>query len=260
MWLECQASGASPPATGTGPAATLARRLAAASLSARNRRASAGSTAASARDVHRCRRRVPAPTTDEIGGGRDRSDARDHESPGHVVPGLPVHDLLEGREPARDALGPRPDPAPAALGRLLEHDRALPRRPQAGRCQVRPDGGRIGRDDRVDLGQGLAVRPAGVQAADAALRLPARLEVQDERGHAPEVFDRLLRPPRVPGGPDRDGGHRPRRWSAGRSRWPARRRPSRPSGGDGRRSRPSPRARRGRRCGLGRTTRGGRTA
>ncbi len=179
------------PMTGNAPATTVSRRRKAASRSIRT-----------SRDDGIVDRRLalvlpaqpdPRAAIDrlEIGGGRDRPEARDRQSPPDVVVGLPVHDLLERREPPGHALGDRADAAPATRRGLVDADRSFPARPKGRRRQVGPHDGRLGVDGRDEVEQGVAMTE--VQPAHAALDLPACLEVERERGDATQVLDRLLR-------------------------------------------------------------------
>ena len=133
----------------------------------------------------------------EIRGGRYWTEPRDGQPPRDAVVGLPVDDLLEGRQPSGHALGRGPDAAAPAGRRLLDGDRALPTRSEGGRRQVRPDHRRVGSEGRLDVEGEVGV--GDVEPADGAFVLPASLEVQRERVDPAEVLDVFCTRPEVQG-------------------------------------------------------------
>ena len=127
----------------------------------------------------------------EVGGRGDRPKSGHREPPADVVVRLPVDDLLERRQPARHALGHGPDAAPTAGRRLLDDDAALPNGVRSA-GDVRWAQTTAGSAATVASRSRTSSAVGDVEAARGALGLPARLEVERERGDLAEVLDRLL--------------------------------------------------------------------
>ena len=66
----------------------------------------------------------------EVGGGGDRADPGNGESPADVIVRLPIDDLFERRQPSGHALRGGADAAAPARRLLLDDDRPLPCRSQ----------------------------------------------------------------------------------------------------------------------------------
>ena len=136
--------------------------------------------------------------------GRDRPEARHGEPPGDPFVGLPVDDLLERRQPAGHALRRGSHAAAPARRRLFDDDRALPRRPECRRGEIRPDDRRLGGKRGLDVKDHIA---CGDLECDA---LPSRPATGPRgracRYHPTEMLDRFLALPEARG----TSGSRPR--------------------------------------------------
>ncbi len=122
---------------------------------------------------------------------RRQDRTRHGEPPADPLEGLPVDDLLEGRQPAGHALGGGSDAAAPAGERLLDDERAFPRRPKRRRRQVGPDDRRLGGKRGLEIedhirrrrSQGDARRVSACQSASRS-----SVKVVDST----EMLDRLL--------------------------------------------------------------------
>ena len=107
----------------------------------------------------------------QVGGRPDRTKRRNGDPPANVVVRLPVDDLFEGGEAAGHALRLRSDAAPSARRALDDLERTLPQRSQLRRGQVGPHVRRLGRHDRVEVDDAVAI--TNIQATRLAFEPPS---------------------------------------------------------------------------------------